>query len=172
MSKLLKKPIKAKIKFFLREKDKNRRLEFLNVLKQNNIYDKDIFFTDEKRFILNSTLNRQTNQIHLDSKGYNEYKSGEGKLYEKICKPIEKFPKDIMVAGGLSRNGMGRLIFVTGTMNSFSYLQALESYKSDIERMNNNLFFQQDNVPCHVGKKSLECINQNFKNHLDFWPPN
>jgi hypothetical protein len=27
-----------------------------------------------------------------------EYKSGEGKLYEKICRPVEKFPKGIMVA--------------------------------------------------------------------------
>jgi len=171
LSTLLKKPI-IKENIFFREKDKNRRLEFLNMLKQNNIYDKDIFSTDEKRFILNPTLNRQTNQICLDSKCYNEYKSGEGKLYEKICKPIEKFPKGIMVAGGLSRNGVGRLIFVTGTMSSFSYLQAVESYKSDIERLDNNLFFQQDNASCHVGKKSLEFINQKFKNHLEIWPPN
>jgi len=92
LSKLFKKPIKAKKTFSLREKDKNKRLEFLKMLKQNNIYGKDIFFTDEKRFILNPTLNRQTNQICLDTKGYNEYKGGEGKLSKKICKPIEKFP--------------------------------------------------------------------------------
>lgn len=172
LAKLLKKPIKAKKTFYLRKKDKNRRLEFLNYLKQNNISGKDIFFTDEKRFILNPALNPQTNQIRLDSKGYSEYKRGEGKLYEKICKPIEKFPKGIMVAGGLSRNGVGKLIFVTGTMNSFSYLQTLESYKSDIERLDNSLYFQQDNAPCHVGKKSLEYIENNFKNNLEFWPPN
>jgi len=38
--------------------------------------------------------------------------------------------------------------------------------------LDNNLFFQEDNAPCHVGKKSLEYINQNFKNHLEFLPPN
>ena len=172
LQKILKKPIKAKKTFYLRNKDKRRRLEFLEMIKQKNISGKDIFFTDEKRFILNSPLNRQTNQIRLDNKGFQEYKKGEGSLYEKICKPIQKFPKGIMVAAGLSRNGVGNLIFVTGTMTGFSYLQTLQIYKSDIERLNKNLYLQQDNAPCHVGKKCTRFINQNFDNFLEFWPPN
>ena len=85
---------------------------------------------------------------------------------------MEKFPKGIMVAAGLSRNGVGNLIFVTGTMTSYSYLQTLEFFKSDIQKLNPNLYFQQDNAPCHVGKKCTEFINSNFAHHLKFWPPN
>ena len=77
-----------------------------------------------------------------------------------------------MVAAGLSRNGVGRLIFVTGTMTSFSYLQTLEYYKEDINQLGKNLYLQQDNAPCHVGKKCLDYIKKTFPNHLEFWPPN
>lgn len=170
--KLFNKPIKAKKTFFLRKRDKKRRLEFAQMLSQKNISGKNIFFTDEKRFILNPPINKQTNQIRLDSNGYKEYQSGQGELFEKIARPIKKFPQGIMVAAGLSRKGVGKLIFVTGTMNSFSYLQTLELYKEDIEKLDKNLFLQQDNAPCHVGKKCMEYIKLNFTNHLEFWPPN
>ena len=50
LKKLLKKPIKAKKTFYLREKDKIRRLEFYDMIREKNISGKDIFFTDEKRF--------------------------------------------------------------------------------------------------------------------------
>ena len=65
---------------------------------------KTFFLTDEKRFILNPPLNKQTNQIRLDEKGYSEYKSGKGILYEKISRPIPKYSQGIMVAAGLSKN--------------------------------------------------------------------
>ena len=123
------------------------------MIKEKNSSDKEIFFTDEKKFVLNCPLNKQTNQIRLDKSGYAEYKSGEGTLFETIAKPLPKFPKSVMMARGVSFNGVGKLIFVTGTMTSFSYLQALEMYKDDINRLGKNLYFQQDNAPCHRGKK-------------------
>ena len=172
LRKLLKRPIKAKKTFFLRQKDKNRRLEFLDMIKEKNLSGKDIFFTDEKRFILNPALNKQTNQIRLNAEGFKEYQKEEGKIFEKVNKPLQKYPKGIMVAAGLSRNGVGKLIFVTGTMTSFSYLQALEFYKADIQRLDPHLYFQQDNAPCHVGKKCKNFIDANFENRLEFWPPN
>ena len=172
LKKILKSPIKAKKTFFLRDKDKDRRVDFKEMIKEKKIEGKDIFFTDEKRFILNPPLNRQTNQIRVDEKGYKEYKSGKGHLFEKISKPVPKFSQGIMVAGGLCNKGVGQLIFVTGTMNSFSYNQTLEFYKEDLSRLGKNLYFQQDNAPCHVGKKSMEFIKNNFTHYLDFWPAN
>ena len=65
LRKLLKKPIKTKKTFYLKGKDKKRRLEFYEMIKNKNIPDKDIFFRDEKRSILNPPLNKQTNQIRL-----------------------------------------------------------------------------------------------------------
>ena len=97
-------------------------------------------------------MNKQTNQIRLNKAGFKEYNSAKGDLFEKINKPIQKYPKGIIVATGLSRNGVGKLIFVTGTMTSFSYLQTLEFYKNDIQKLGQNLFLQQDNATCHVGK--------------------
>ena len=48
----------------------------------------------------------------------------------------------------------------------------MEFFKEDRDRLDKNLYFQQDNATCHVGKKSKEYINSNFHNKLDFWPPN
>lgn len=100
LRKILKSPLKAKTTFLLRGKDKNIRIKFKEMISIKKIKGKDIFFTDEKRFILNPPLNKQTNQIRLDEKGYMEYKSGKGKLYEKISNPVQKFSQGIMVAGG------------------------------------------------------------------------
>ena len=172
LRKLLKKPIKAKTTFLLKEKDKNKRIEFSKMIKEKKIIGKQIFFTDEKRFIMNAPLNRQTNQIRLDNKGFEEYKRGFGKLYEKVAKPLPKFSNGVMVAAGVSYYGPGKLIFVTGTMNSFSYAQTLKFYREDIERLNKDLFFQQDNASCHTGKKAINFIKQNFNNSLEFWPAN
>ena len=172
LKKIFKAPIKATKTFLLRNKDKKRRIDFAQMLLEKKISGRNIFFTDEKRFILNPPLNRQTNQIRLDEKGLFEYKNGKGELYERIAKPLPKFQKGFMVAAGLSYKGVGKLIFITGTQTSFSYLQTLEYFKEDIERIDNNLFFQQDNATCHVGKSSMNYIKTNFKNSLEFWPPN
>ena len=87
---------------------------------------------------MNPPINKQTNKIRLDSDGFKEYQSGQGELFEKIARPIKKFSQGVMVAAGLSRKGVGKLIFFTGTMNSFSYLQTLELYKEDIEKLDQN----------------------------------
>ena len=108
----------------------------------------------------------------MDNQGQKEFKTGKGYLYEKNARPLPKFMKGIMVAGGLSYKGVSKLIFVTGTMTSISYLQSLKYYKEDIERLDRKLFFQHDNAPCHVSKKCLEYLNTNFENKLKFWPAN
>ena len=69
LNKLINKPKKATTTFILEDKDKDKRIQFANWIKDNKINGKSIFFTDEKRFILNSPLNRQTNQIRLDNEG-------------------------------------------------------------------------------------------------------
>ena len=39
-------------------------------------------------------------------------------------------------------------------------------------RLRDNLYFQQDNAPRHVWKKSIEFIKNNFIHYLDFRPAN
>jgi len=96
----------------------------------------------------------------------------EEENYMKKFKTYPKYQQGIMVAGGLCEKGVGKLIFVTGTMNSFSYNQTLDFYKDDLEKYYKNLYFQQDNAPCHVGKKSMNFIKSKFSNYLEFWPAN
>ena len=172
LKKILNKPIKTTKTFYMKNKDKTKRIEFAKMINEKSLSGRNIFFTDEKRFILNPPLNRQINQIRSDKKSFNEFKSGKGYFYKKIARPMPKYPRGIMVSGGVSYKGVGKLIFITGTQTSFSYLQTLEFFKEDIDRLDKNLYFQQDNATCHVGKKSKEYINSNFQNKLDFWPPN
>ena len=70
---------------------KIKEFYFVNLWKKNNIGPENIFFTDEKRFILNPPLNRQTNQIRMDKIGLSSYKRGKGKIYEKVSRPMPKF---------------------------------------------------------------------------------
>ena len=50
--------MKAKKTFLLKEKDKDKRIEFSKMIMEKKIVGKDIFFTDEKRFIMNAPLNK------------------------------------------------------------------------------------------------------------------
>ena len=142
------------------------------MIESKGIKGEQIFFTDEKRFILNIPLNKQTNQIRLNKEGEKQYKNEQGEIYEKITRQVPKFPMGIMVAGGISSKGVGKLIFVTGTMGTFSYLQALEMYKEDIDRLGGNLYFQQDGAACHTSQKALKYIDDNFPKKLESWPAN
>ena len=110
LKKILKRPLKTKKAFFKR-KDKDKRIDFKEMIKEKKIESKDIFLTDEKRFILNPPLNRQTNQIRVDEKGYKEYKSGKGHLFEKISKPAPKFSQGIIVTCGLCNQGCWKINF-------------------------------------------------------------
>ena len=137
---------------------------------EKKIKAKQIFFTDKKRFILNSPLNRQTNQIHMNKEREKKFNDGKGAFFEKVARPMLKFSNGIMVAGGLSYKGVGKLIFVTDTMRASSYLQTLNYFKQDIDRLGKQLYFQQDNSSCHVNKKCEKYIKENFQNSLDLWP--
>lgn len=156
-------PMKAKKTFLLKKKDKAKRVEFAQMIKDKGIKGNEIFFTDEKRFLIDIPLNRQTNQIRLSKEGKKECYEEKGKIFEKVSKPLPKFSKGIMVAAGMSVKGEGKLIFITGTMTSYSYFQTILMYKEDITNLGGELYFQQDNASCHNSKKVKEFIEKSFK---------
>ena len=47
-------------------------------------------------------------------------KQNNDKIRKKLTIEVEKHPKGIMVAGGVSSFGVGKLNFCVGTMNSFA----------------------------------------------------
>ena len=86
---------------------------------------------------------------------------------------IPKKSKVFMIAGGVSKFGVGKLIFCIGTVDTYAYKQAIEFYKEDIEKLSPNdhkLFFQQDNAPAHSSKETKELLKE--IKILKFWPPN
>ena len=78
----------------------------------------------------------------------------------------EKFPKSIMLAGGISYYGLSDLMVVEGTLNEFAYAQAILLYKKNIEelkKINKNIIFEQDGATCHTSKANKKLLD------LIFW---
>ena len=76
-----------------------------------------------------------------------------------------------MVAGGISFNGVGKLMLLNGTENEFCYAQAILNYKKDIERLNKNLIFEQDGARSHTSKANTALLNKKFNKWIQN-PPN
>ena len=77
----------------------------------------------------------------------------------------EKFPKSIMLAGGISYYGLSDLIIVEGTMNEFAYAQTLLLYKKNLEefkKIDKNIIFEQDGASCHRSKSNKHLLNLLF----------
>ena len=77
----------------------------------------------------------------------------------------EKFPKSIMLAGGISYYGLSDLMVVEGTMNEFAYAQAILLYKKNIEelkKINKNIIFEQDGATCHTSKANKKLLDLIF----------
>ena len=58
---------------------------------------------------------------------------------------------------GISYYGLSDLILIEGSMNNFSYSQALNFYKRNYDefiKKNTKLIFEQDGATCHTSKKT------------------
>jgi len=167
------KPRKLKKRPLLKESHYKQRKNFAKYIIENDIDHKKIYFTDEKRFLLNFAPNPQNNQIRLTKESKELLKKNNDKINKLMTIELEKHPKGIMVAGGVSSYGVGKLNFCIGTMNSFAYKQTLQNYEKDINYFHQfgvNLIFQQDNAPCHTNKESKKYLDN--LNKLKFWPAN
>ena len=69
-----------------------------------------------------------------------------------------------MVAGGISHNGVGKLMLLKGTENKFCYAQTILNYKKDVERLNENLIFEQDGARSPTRKSNIALLIEKFKN--------
>ncbi len=156
-------------------KYQEERRIFAKYIKDNEIDYKNIFFTDEKQFELYYSPNKQNNQIRLTKLSKKKLSNNDEGIIKIVTKGKPKFTQKIMVAGGISYYGIGKLNFVIGTMDTCAYLQTLENFKNDIDRLNKkfnlNLMFQQDGASCHTSAGSLGYINKNL-NLIENWPGN
>ena len=100
---------------------------------------KEIFFTDETQIDL---CNFTNDAIRLSKENQKRLDNGELDVYDLITRPVKKFEKSIMVAGGISSKGLGKLMLLCGTENEFCYAQAILNYKEDIENLDKKLIFE------------------------------
>ena len=103
---------------------------------EKKLTEKSIFFTDETQIDLCNFIN---DSIRLSKENQEKLKKGDLDVYNLITRQKKKFEKSIMVAGGISFNGLGKLMLLNGTENEFCYAQAILYYKDDINRLNKNL---------------------------------
>ena len=156
-------PKKIRKVFYLSEAQKKKRVDFCQKILQRGIDFKQLMFTDECRFDLGAYTR---DWIRLDLDVAQKLKNGNPEAYNLINRPIKKFEPSLMVAGGISYFGLTNIIFGEGTMNDFSYGQAIIFYKEDIEKINreNNttLIFEQDSASCHKSKSNKILLDLQF----------
>lgn len=160
LNKYISKPKQIKKVFFLSTTNKNQRLKFLKFMKRNDIDPSKIFFTDESIFNLGSYFNRNY-KIRLSKETQKQINRGDELAMKKITRQFHKKENGLMVSGGICKDGLGKLIFHSGNVNSFSYNQVLHFYKEDLEAFPGK-YFQQDGARAHSSKKSQKEINNLF----------
>ena len=151
--------------FYLTHENKIARVKFAQMIIDDGIKGKDIFFTDEKKFQQNPSVNSQINRIRFDKDQDKKLRQGDPVLKELTMRGKKKFEDSFMVCGGISYFGLSKLVFLIGTMDGKAYSQCLDHYLEDLKRLDNlagrMLIFQQDGAPAHTTGFCLEKIKKN-----------
>ena len=113
----------------------------------------------------------------MSKENLEKLKKGDSDIYQLINRPEKKFEKSIMISGGISYYGLSKLIILEGTLNEFTYWQALMHSKEDVEQLNEknkiNLKFENNGTKAHTSKSNIKLIEQLFgKDNLIQNPPN
>ena len=168
LNKYLSKPKQIKKVFYLSSLNKEKRLKFLKFMMDNKITPTKIFFTDESNFNIASYFNRNI-KIRLCKKTLKAIKRGNEIALQKVTKPFHKKLNGILVSGGICNEGLGRLIFHSGNVNTFAYKQVLNFYKEDMHNFTDK-YFQQDGARVHSSKGSQYIIKNLFgENYIPTW---
>ena len=148
-------------------KKKEERIKFCKKVLDIKLRGKDIFFTDECIMDCNPFVNEK---IRLSKENTEKLKKGDTEALNLTSKQAEKYPKKILIAGGISFYGLSDLIIVEGTMTDFAYGQTLLHYKNnydEFKKINKNIIFEQDRASTHTSKANTILANSLFGN--DKW---
>ena len=109
-------------------------------------------------------------------------KKGDKEAFKLINKEEKKFEPSILIAGGIYSGGLTGWIINEGTLNEFAYAQVLlfykDSYKELKKKLNNELYFEQDETSAHTSRTNKIVIEklfgkiQNPPNYPDLAYPN
>ena len=138
-----------------------------------NLKGQDLFFTDESQMDCNPFVNEH---IRLSPENQEKMKNGDIEALNIVNKQADKFPKKILIAGGISYYGLRDLIIVEGTMTDFAYGQTLLHYKKNFDEFklkNKNIIFEQDRTSTHTSGANKILANALFgENNWILCPPN
>ena len=81
-----------------------RRIEYCQKLINDKIIGKNIFFTDETT--IRCTSHVKNEQIRLSKENTKKLKKADPEVLKLMEREEEKFPKSIMLAGGISYYGL------------------------------------------------------------------
>ena len=84
---------------------------------------------------------------------------------KKVTREFHKKENDVIVSGGISKDGLGKLIFHSVNINTFAYKQVLQFYKKDIDNLGLKIF-QQDGARVHSSKNLQNDINKLFGDYF------
>ena len=138
LNKNMGKPRKIKKVFSINNIKKEKRIKFCNKIKELGLNGKDIFFTDECIMDLSPFVNEK---IRLSKENSEKLKKGDPEALNLVSKEAEKYPKQILIAEGISYYGLSDLIIVEGTMTDFAYGQTLLHYKKTSMNLNKKIKF-------------------------------
>ena len=143
-----------------------KRLIFARVHREHTLdYWKNVMFTDESKF----------NLYGPDGNKRVWRRPGSTLQDHHIRKVIKFGGGNMMVWGAICHNGVGKLVFVNGKMDSEQYQSILRvGYDTSINMHGidgSNLIFQQDNDPKHTSKSTRSWMDMNGFNVLE-WPSN
>ena len=115
--------------------------------------------------------------IRLSDDNKKKLKKGDKEAFKLINKEEKKFEPSILIAGGIYSGGLTGWIINEGTLNEFAYAQVLlfykDSYKELKKKLNNELYFEQDETSAHTSRTNKIVIEKLFgKNSLIQNPPN
>ena len=159
--------------FYVNKKKKEERIKFCEKILELKLKGKDLFLTDESQMDCNPFVNEH---IRLSPENTEKLKKGDTDALNLLNKDAEKYPKKILIAGGISFYGLSDLIIVEGTMTDFAYGQALLHYKKNFDEFklkNKNLIFEQNRASTHTSKTNTILANTLFgEEQWILCPPN
>ena len=135
----------------IRQKNKEKRLEFCKQLLGTGDNFHDVVFTDESTVQLARYYSKC------------RYK----KDMPRPLKPKPKHPLKVHIWAGISMEGPTNIVIFTGNMDADFYIEILESALLPFLRDHPNIErFQQDNDPKHTSKKAAEMMR---KTGINWW---
>ena len=158
------KSYKARKKPFLSKANINKRISFcqMHANKPLEFWHK-IIFSDETRICIFTS----------DRPPLIRRKLNDNPLNEKYLRPTVKKAQSLMVWGCFSKDSLGDIEIIENSIDSKKYVEILHNnLLPKLSEMLNHgdVYFQQDNAPCHKSKFTMNWLNDKGILTID-WPP-